>query len=82
MKREHDEVVVVEPEALFLLVEVSVEDDVRHRAGIEVALPEHVDGHCQHVAVVQGLVPELQDLYHIARFRKRHVARRVRPRSS
>ena len=71
---EHDEVVVIEPEALFLLVKITEEDDLIGGARVKIALPEVFDGHGQHFAVVQRMFLELHHLDHVARFGKRHVA--------
>ena len=76
VQHEHDEVVVVQPEALLLLVEVAVEDDVLRGGRIEVLLPQALERQGQHVAVVVRALLQLHDLDHVARLRERHVAQR------
>ena len=73
VQHEHDEVVVVQPEALLLLVEVAVEDDVARVRRVEVLLPQAFERHSQHVAVVSRALFQLHDLDHVARLRERHV---------
>ena len=76
VQREHDEVVVVQAEALLLLVEVAVEDDVARFDGLKVGPVQVLERHGQHAAVVVGTLLQLHDLDHIAGLREGHVAQR------
>ena len=74
IERELDEVVVVEAEALFLLIEIAVEDDVPRRVGALVLFAQRVERHRDHVLVILRLLKELSDLYHVPCGGIRHVA--------
>ena len=76
VERELDEVVVVEPEALLLLVEVAVEQDVLDADGGLVLGVERLDRHVDHVAQVVGLGEELAGLEHVAGTGEGHVTER------
>ena len=65
IERELDEVVVVEAEALFLLIEIAVEDDVPRRVGALVLFAQRVERHRDHVLVILRLLKELSDLDHV-----------------
>ena len=65
IERELDEVVVVEAEALFLLIEIAVEDDVPRRVGALVLFAQRVGRHRDHVLVILRLLKELSDLDHV-----------------
>ena len=65
IERELDEVVVVEAEALFLLIEIAVEDDVPRRVGPLVFFAQRVERHRDHVLVILRLLKELSDLDHV-----------------
>ena len=71
---EEDEVVVVQAEALFLLVEVAVEDDVPRADGVEVLPVQGLQVHVYHVEVVFGVLDALAELYHVPRVGVCHVA--------
>ena len=64
-KHSLDEVVVVEAEALFLLIEIAVEDDVPRRVGALVLFAQRVERHRDHVLVILRLLEELADLDHV-----------------
>ena len=49
IQREHDEVVVIKPEALLLLIQVPIEDDVARFGGRKIFLMQVFKRHCQHV---------------------------------
>ena len=78
---EHDgnKVVVVEGEALLLLVQISVEDDVAHVGCLLVLFAQGGERHGKQVAVVIGPILELHDLDHVARTTERHIAQREPP---
>ena len=76
VQRELDEVVVIEREALLLLVQVPVEDDVLDCLCLLVLLVEHLGGKPDHVLEIGGALEYLHDLDHVARLGKRHVAQR------
>ena len=73
MEGKLDEVVVVQPEALFLLVEVAVKDHVLRAQGVQVLLPKDLQGEVDHVFVVIRLLEELADLDHVSGLLKGHV---------
>ena len=62
---ELDEVVVVQAEALLLLVEVAVKDDVLRLYGVQVLLPQGVQRHGEHVQVVVRVFEQLAYLNHV-----------------
>ena len=70
---EFDEVVVVQAEALFFLVEIAVENDILHRRGRPVFLVEGLQGHIDQVQIVVRLFEELLDLDHVPGPGKGHV---------
>ena len=74
IERELDEVVVVEAEALFLLIEIAVEDDVPRRVGALVLFAQRVERHRDHVLIILRLLKELSDLDHVPRGGIGHVA--------
>ena len=76
IERELDEVVVVEAEALFLLIEIAVEDDVPRRVGTLVLFAQRVERHRDHVLVILRLLKELSDLDHVPCGGIGHVAQR------
>ena len=73
MEGEFDEVVVVQPEALFLLVEIAVKDHVLRAQGVQVLLPKDLQGEVDHAFVVIRLLEELADLDHVPGLLKGHV---------
>ena len=76
IERELDEVVVVEAEALFLLIEIAVEDDVPRRVGTLVLFAQRVERHRDHVLVILRLLKEFSDLDHVPCGGIGHVAQR------
>ena len=74
VKREVDEVVVVEAEAFLLLVQIAVKQNVLHIDRVKVLLAEDVEGHGDHVAVILRLLDALADLEHVPRVFEGHVA--------
>ena len=76
VQRELDEVVVVKREALLLLVQIPVEDDVLDCFCLHVLLVEQLGGKPDHILVIGGPLEDLHDLDHVARLGKRHVAQR------
>ena len=76
VEREEDEVVVVEAEALFLLVEIAEEDDVAHGDGVEILAVQRLEVHVYHVEVVLRVLYALAYLYHVPRVGVCHVPQR------
>ena len=68
-----DEVVVVQAEALFLLVEIAVEDDVVGGGGVVILLLQGLQGHGNHVPVIIRLLEQFLDFYHIPGSGEGHV---------
>ncbi len=76
VQREEDEVVVVEAEALLLLVEVAVEEDVLDRGRLVVLGLELLEREVDEELVVVALAHALAHLEHVARTGVGHVAQR------
>ena len=76
VQREEDEVVVVEAEALLLLVEVAVEEDVLDRGRLVVFGLELLEREVDEELVVVALAHALAHLEHVARTGVGHVAQR------
>ena len=72
-KGELDEVVIVQAKALFLLVEIAVEDDIRSTHGLIVFFLQGVQRHGDHVPVVLGFLEQLPDLDHVPGSGKGHI---------
>ena len=70
---EGEKVVVVQSEALLLLVEIAVEDDVLGALGLFVLFPQGVQGEGDEIQVVVGAVHQLFHLDHVPRRREGHV---------
>ena len=66
VQRQDDEIVVVEPEALLLLQQVAVEDNVVDGLGLGIAALQLVVAHGDEVVEVVGAVAGLQHLYLVA----------------
>ena len=73
VQREEQEVVVVEAEALFLLVQVAVEDDVVLLRGGLVLFVELVEGHADEVLVVLRFAEQFLVFDHVPCIAKGHV---------
>ena len=73
IKRELDEVIVIKGEAFFLLIKVSVENDVLHIARLVVFFVECGNRHRDHIPIVLRLKDALLHLDHVTRFGKRHI---------
>ena len=76
LEREEDEVVVVEREALLLVVDVAAEEDLADGRRVAVARAERLQGELHHLAAVSALLDRLADLEHVARVGERAVAHR------
>ena len=76
VEREHDQVVVIEPEALPFLVKIPIENDVPHIIGLQIPFTQLRDRPFEHVQIVVRMLFELLYLDHVARSRKRHIAQR------
>ena len=76
VEREHDQVVVIEPEALPFLVKVAIEDDVMNILDLQIHFAQLRDGPFEHIQIVVRAFFELLHLDHVARSRKRHIAQR------
>ena len=70
---EFDEVVVVQAEALLLLVEVAVEDDVPCLDGIEVLFLQGVQGQVNQVPVILRFAEQLVVLNHVPSRGEGHI---------
>ncbi len=73
VERELDEVVIIQGEALLLLVEVAVKNDVLGGCGGVVLLLEAVQGEAEHVLVVVRALEKLLDLDHVPGIGEGHV---------
>ena len=73
IERELDEVIVVEGEAFFLLIKVSVKNDVFHIGRLVVFFVECGNRHRDHIPIVLRLKDALFHLDHIARFGEWHI---------
>ena len=73
MEGEQDKVVVVQAEALLLLIEVAIKDDVLRLDGVQVLLLQAVQGHGEHIQVVVRVFEELAYLNHIPGLAEGHL---------
>lgn len=73
MEGKQDEVVVVQAEALLLLIEVAIEDDVLWLDGVQVLLLQAVQGHGEHIEVVVRIFEELAYLNHVPGLAEGHL---------
>ena len=73
---EYDQVVVIEPEALPLLVKIPIEDDVAHVISLQIPVMQLGDRPFEHVQIIAGMLLELLHLDQVACIRKRHIAQR------
>ena len=71
-----DQVVVVEAEAFLLLIQIAPENDIVGHRRVVVLRPQLVERQGDHIFVVFGVLEELADLDHVARFTERHVTER------
>ncbi len=76
VERKLDQVVVIEPEALLLLVEITVENDILRRHRRKILVPEDLQRHCDHVEVVFRLGEAFPDLDHVAGISEGHIPER------
>ena len=73
VQREDDQVVVVEAEALALLVEIAVEEDVTDFAGVFVFQLQLIKGEVDHIQVVARFGEAFADLEHVPCVAEGHV---------
>ena len=73
-QRQEYEVVVVEREALLLVVDVAAEEDFADGRRVAVARAESLQGELHHLAAVSALLDRLPHLEHVARVGERAVA--------
>ena len=76
VERKFDEIVVINAEAFFLLVEIAVKNDLVGRCGLVVFLLHLFQRQRQHILVILRFFEQLLDLDHIPRIGKRAVAQR------
>lgn len=74
MQRDNDEVVVIESKAFFLLIQITVENDVVHLARIKVFLLELRQRKRDKVEIIIGALYRFQNLDHIARLAEGFLA--------
>ena len=74
MKCNDDEVVVIEPKAFLLLIQITVENDVVHRTRIKIFLLEFRQWKRDKVDVIVGALHRFQHLDHVARFAEGFLA--------
>ena len=79
IEREFDQIVVVEAEALLLLIEIAVKNDVLRACRLQVLLMQRVERHPDHVLIVFRALEKLLDLDHVARGGEGHVPQRKSP---
>ena len=76
VEREFYQVVVIKPEALLLLIQVSVKDDVVRFARLHVLFMKRIKGHGYHVKIIFRAAEKLLYLDHIPRVGKSLVTER------
>ncbi len=74
VQSEQDQVVVVEAEAFFLLVQIAVKDNVFRGMGAQILFFELLDVHMDQVEVIFWSFFQFHDFDHVPRFGKCHVA--------
>lgn len=74
MQRDNDEIVVIEPEAFLLLIQIPIENDVVHLARIKVFLLELRQRKRDKIDVIIGALNRFQNLDHIARLAEGFLA--------
>ena len=76
IQRKLDQIVVVQPKALLLLIQIAVKYDILSRNRRQILLIQHIERHRDHIEIIIRPSLELQDLYHVPRLGKCHIAQR------
>ena len=76
VQREFDEIVIVQPKAFFLLIEIAVEQNFLGGNRVQIFFAQIVQGQGDQVEIVFRLFEQLLDFEHIAGIAERHVPQR------
>ena len=74
IQRKFDQVVVIQRETFFLLIQIAVENDVVGVVGLQIFFMQRVQRHLDQVQVIIRLAEEFLDLDHVPRVGKSLVA--------